>query len=89
MKTPFEPNEKVHFYASTITRPSLLEEWVEYGNKKKAEIVYRKCMAAGKTTIAGKIKQKYRLVLYPVSDRAIEISLLLRPWEAYPPLTRK
>lgn len=39
----------------------LLDELVDYGKRKKAEIVYRKCLRAGKRILAERIKRKYNL----------------------------
>lgn len=39
----------------------LLEELTEYGKRGKSEIVYRKCLRAGKLNLAERIKRKYNL----------------------------
>ena len=39
----------------------LFEELTEYGKRGKAEIIYRKCLRAGKRTLAKRIKRKYNL----------------------------
>ena len=39
----------------------LLNELVDYGKRGKAEIVYRKCLKAGKRNLAERIKRKYNL----------------------------
>jgi hypothetical protein len=39
----------------------LLNELVDYGKRGKAEIVYRKCLRAGKRNLAERIKRKYNL----------------------------
>lgn len=39
----------------------LLNEFVDYGKRGKAEVVYRKCLRAGKRNLAERIKRKYNL----------------------------
>lgn len=39
----------------------LLDELIDYGKRGKAEIVYRKCLMAGKRNLAERIKIKYNL----------------------------
>lgn len=39
----------------------LFDELTEYSKRGKAEIVYRKCLRAGKRNLAERIKMKYNL----------------------------
>lgn len=39
----------------------LFEELMEYSKRGKAEIIYRKCLRAGKRNLAERIKRKYNL----------------------------
>jgi hypothetical protein len=48
------------FYIS-LPAVNLLNELVDYGKLGKAEIVYRKCLRAGKRNLAERIKRKYNL----------------------------
>ncbi|MEQ3500624.1 hypothetical protein ABMY20_12775 [Tenacibaculum sp. SSH1-16] len=49
---------------------SFLNQLDEFGKFQKATIVYKKCLNAGKTELAAKIKQKYKL--YFKSDDAVD-----------------
>lgn len=62
-KTKILMNNHIHsndFY-TLLPAVDLLNELVDYGKRGKAEIVYKKCLRAGKHKLAELIKRKYNL----------------------------
>ena len=55
----------------------LLKALQGYGTDKHAEIVYKKCLAAGKMDLARKIKFKYCLQTEITSDQAMAFKVAL------------
>lgn len=57
-----------------IFNPELLDELIQFSKQKHAEIVYRRCIQAGKISLAKKIAKKYNL--YP-QDREVAFGMAL------------
>lgn len=56
---------------------TLLNALQGYGSNRKAEIVYRKCLRAGKMDLARKIKFKYALRTEIMSDQVMAFAMSL------------
>lgn len=48
-------------FCTLLPAVDLLKELVDYGKRGKAEMVYRKCLRAGKRKLAERIKRKYNI----------------------------
>ena len=57
--------------------PELIDEWIESDKNHKAKIVYRKCITAGKFSLARKISNKYR-INQGLTDSAIAMGMALK-----------
>lgn len=52
---------------------SLLNESLQYGRNKRAEVVYRKCLRAGKVNLAMKIRRIYNIELLGTDDMIVAL----------------